>query len=472
MNVKQIRSRSPLKKSAGVKEQVGRRKEVELQNKAITAVANLEHEFGKYLYEFFFSCFNLILYHRGLHSRRLFAYKESKLLEVKIPHIRFPETLVYLEKVTEKGINCLMADYLEAFLFEERDRYGNSVTFMFRLHGFPAITPTSILFKEEIIAELKSNCESLLYDLTRTLKNMPPITQANMFRWKIELGLKKIDMRNSKWKNNNQGIFVNDPDWKLFPWSRNARSNKRDSSQESSSPSTSVEMTTASLTCPENTKRNDEEGSNYFGGSNFEDVTLEEDMGTAPASVQEEYEKEGLSIIEYADDSEENRPGSPDMFADSQNVLTPTSSKTFHLDSNLEYQPGNTGGQGSETVFTLASTEPQSPSVSSPSSGSEVPEHDSSAEEFKDATNIFDDFDDFSYLDKVLEILEDEDISTDELDVSLNTVNKGTAKFYPIATSVLLDKLLCNILVFKDTQANEINSDYKPPPPKRRSKRS
>ena len=55
--------------------------------------------------------------------------------------MRFPETILYLEKVSQKAASLLLGGYLDAFMFEERDRYGNSMLFMFRLHGTTVINP-------------------------------------------------------------------------------------------------------------------------------------------------------------------------------------------------------------------------------------------------------------------------------------------------------------------------------------------
>ena len=58
--------------------------------------------------------------------------------------MKFPETMVYLDKVSQKAVNLLLAGYLDAFMFEERDRYGNSMLFMIRFTGRPLVNGTFV----------------------------------------------------------------------------------------------------------------------------------------------------------------------------------------------------------------------------------------------------------------------------------------------------------------------------------------
>ena len=58
--------------------------------------------------------------------------------------MKFPETIVYLDKVSQKAVNFLMAGYLDALMLEERDRYGNSMLFMIRFSGKPLVNGTFV----------------------------------------------------------------------------------------------------------------------------------------------------------------------------------------------------------------------------------------------------------------------------------------------------------------------------------------
>ena len=71
----------------GLREQSAKKKETELYNKSLAAFASLEYEYGKYFYEFFYAACNLILYYRGLHSKKFFAMRDSRMFSLQLPVI-------------------------------------------------------------------------------------------------------------------------------------------------------------------------------------------------------------------------------------------------------------------------------------------------------------------------------------------------------------------------------------------------
>ena len=339
----------------------------------------------------------------------------------------------------------------------------------------------------------------MLLELKRTLISMRPITQPSMFRWKVELGLGKVDRSDSKWRSNNQGIFIDDPDWKHFPWLRSTRErqNSVDEVQESGSPAPGPSKQVPIVGPPEvlipmNTT--EDATDEFFGTTNFQDVELEEDMGGSP--VKKDYEKEGLSIIEYPEDHTDLRPGSPDMFADSSqpSSVAEPSSVSYHMGNNgVEGKPSVDSAEGSSSdegkksvIFTQNDLSQNSElhmesSVSEKGTSSEIngfvitePDKDSSTEDFRDATNIFDDVDDLHDLDKALEWLDKDEGLADDLNLSLSNNsenNSSDVKFFAVLTQKLLESIMCNILVFKDTQVDKLHSDYKPAPVKKKSRR-
>ena len=72
---------------SGLREQSEKKRETELYNKSLVLFANLEYDYGKYFYEFFYAACNLLLYYRGLHSKKFFAMRDSRMFSLQLPVI-------------------------------------------------------------------------------------------------------------------------------------------------------------------------------------------------------------------------------------------------------------------------------------------------------------------------------------------------------------------------------------------------